>query len=245
MIIHKFPTETIASETAQFIIQQLQLHVAVRPALLLLSGGSVGRQVAPILAQLLREIPQEMVSKLTLGLVDERFGLPWHPESNMLVIKASGLVEVIARAGGEVVWPLQAGATTIDTSIKTYNTQISRLFDGCRGRTLGIFGIGEDGHTAGIKPLPKKTFNQLFTDLQVLVVGYQAKDYKRITLTSTGIRQITTAVIFATGGQKKIVLEKLAGKTDSNEHDFPAGVFRLHQNVHIFTDQQFFGKLLS
>src|SRR3990167_9165327 len=107
MIIHKFPTETIASETAQFIIQQLQLHVAVRPALLLLSGGSVGRQVAPILAQLLREIPQEMVSKLTLGLVDERFGLPWHPESNMLVIKASGLVEVIARAGGEVVWPLQ------------------------------------------------------------------------------------------------------------------------------------------
>lgn len=197
----------------------------------------MGKQVVPVLARLLLEIPQELVANLTLGLVDERFGLPRHGDSNMLVIKKSGLVEIIARNGGVVAWPLNADLLTIETTVKAYNSQITRLFNSCKGRILGVFGIGADGHTAGIKPLAEISYKQLFVSSPALVVGYRAEDYERITLTPVGISKITTAVIYATGEQKQAVLEKLVGQTEFNEHEFPSGVFKQHQNVHVFTDK--------
>ena len=235
MIIHHHPSETIAQHTEQFIIHELQAYLARGKSLLLLSGGSAGKEVAPLLTQRFSTIKH--LNNLTIGLVDERFGPPGHADSNMLVIKESGLAEIVERNRGTVMWPLQSDSMTKDTVVKAYNSQITRRFGSCNGRTLGVFGIGEDGHTAGIKPLPKETFNSIFTDSPALVTGYRAKDYERITLTPLGINQITMAVIFAIGEKKQAVLEKLVGPTKCNEHEFPAGIFRKHKNVHVFTDQ--------
>ena len=68
---------------------------------------------------------------------------------------------------------------------------------------IGLFGIGKDGHTAGILP------NSVAIECKDLVCGYDTLVFSRITITPNAIKQLDEAVVFAQGEEKWSVLENL------------------------------------
>ena len=67
---------------------------------------------------------------------------------------------------------------------------------------LGIFGLGVDGHTAGIKP------NSKATESIDLATSYKADDFERITISFIAIKMIDEAIIQASGDSKKLIVRE-------------------------------------
>ena len=109
------------------------------------------------------------------------------------------------------------------------------------GKIIGTFGIGIDGHIAGVMPYKedKEFFNNKFLSKE-LMVYYDAKDKNpfplRITTTLTFIKNyIIEAIIYVTGENKKQVLQTLLNDDKSLE-EIPSKIIFDIPNVSIFTD---------
>lgn len=226
--LHIFPKSAVASQAGRFTIKQLSDYLKVGQTLLVVSGGSIAREVLPILLEGFPSI--EKIDKLTVVLADERYGFPFHKDSNMLLLREIGFLDKLNQLKATVEMPLNTTKVDLNSAAQNYHQTIQELFNLCQSRTLGLFGIGTDGHTAGIKP------DQIIpTDKYV--VGYRADDFVRITLTPKALKQIKTAVIYAVGRDKKDVLHKLLKQPSQTLLKFPASIWQEHPNCHLFTDQ--------
>lgn len=112
---------------------------------------------------------------------------------------------------------------------KEYNVEMKREFEKA-DYIIGQFGIGADGHTAGIKP------DSPAVRSEELVCGYESEDFKRVTMTLGAIRKVDEALVFSFGEEKRSVLERLANG-EGQSPPFPAGIFNGHQNVTLYNDQ--------
>jgi 6-phosphogluconolactonase/glucosamine-6-phosphate isomerase/deaminase len=104
-------------------------------------------------------------------------------------------------------------------------TQLARA-DLC----IGLFGMGMDGHTAGILP------NSPAVSSSTLVRGYDAGRFLRITITPAAIRMLHEAVLYAVGVEKRQPLLDLV-TTELSIAAQPAQALKSSQKLHIFTDQ--------
>lgn len=98
--------------------------------------------------------------------------------------------------------------------------------------SIGIYGIGTDGHTAGIKPTMNDREFSIFKDTK-LVAAYKASDFERITTTTRVIDSLDRIAVFCCDSKKKNMLKKLA--TDVPEYKMPAQLLKYAKNVVIFT----------
>lgn len=181
----------------------------------LLSGGSaIGLEVR--IAEALQVLD---VSRLSIGLVDERYGQPGHDNENYLQLTQAQFPLPIAR--------VLRGESPEDTTA-VYTQYIKRALDEA-DFSLGIFGIGADGHTAGIKPHSPAVAS---TDS---VLYYEWDDYERITITPPFIQRLDEAVIYAAGQEKASTLRALI-QTKLPPEGQPAQLLKEHPRSSLYTD---------
>ncbi len=175
--------------------------------LLLLSGGS-SLQVAKVA---LAKLKPEQKKLITIAQIDERFGKPGHKDSNW-----NGVENVVGGfndyAGAVNI--LQ-GSETIEEDAAYYNAMLKTLLEQ-NVLTVGLFGVGADGHVAGILPGDQADFLK-YTDGR-LVVNFKGSDFPRITTTSALMNRLDEAIVYACGPDKKKAIMDLKKDIPANEH---------------------------
>ena len=103
---------------------------------------------------------------------------------------------------------------------------------------IALLGIGPDGHTAGIFPLPAQSFAEVYRDdrtyVPVHVEGLRIDSRASFT-PSWLLAHIGAVVGYAAGEGKKMILESLTNETKPLP-ERPAEILKLHKNVRIYTD---------
>lgn len=211
--------EEAAEFTAFAILNQLQSGKRV---LLFLTGGSA-IVVGVKIGEILRRIPENLITNLTITLTDERYGPIDHFDSNwrQLIEKGFNLPEA-------KLWPVLMG----DTREKTVENFKAKLNEELikEEYKIGLFGIGVDGHTAGILPRSEAV------NSGDLVCGYDTPEFSRITITPRVIEKLDEAVVWVQGENKWKVLKDL--QTDIPFTKQPAQILKKVRLLTIFTDYQ-------
>lgn len=225
--IHKF------ANASNHLISVIRKSLEDDKTLVLLSGGSAVGIYHGLVEELGGKIP---VSNLYFAQVDERyFGETQisNIQINAEKIGETGLWKVCEEM--DIPYFLVSQETTFEESVKEYDQTISKLFKEYRS-VIGVFGIGEDGHTAGLLPHYGKFWN-----INNYVAGYENKGTytKRISLTPMAISKIRQGVVVAAGEKKKTVIGNLLNiNFADNLNKFPAAILRKIKTTDLFTDQK-------
>lgn len=186
----------------------------------LLSGGS-GIKVVLKTAQLLTGVD---LSRLSATLSDERYGAVGHIDENWQQLLDGGL----NLPGATLYRPLvdQDRTTTTDEFGAWIMQQMTTAH-----YKIGLFGIGSDGHTAGIKPHSDAVKTTAWAE------SFTGDDFERITITPLTISQLDEAVIQASGSDKIPALKTLL--YDSIDiADQPAQILKSVPKCTLYTDNK-------
>lgn len=204
---------------ATYLADVISTHLdAGEHVLWLVSGGS-GVQVGIRAAELL--IGYDL-SRLCVTLTDERFGSVGHPDENWQQLLDGGFALPGATlyrtlSGDDRATTTQKFGTWLDEQLATADYRI------------GLFGVGTDGHTAGIKPgSPAITATEVAID-------FTGEDFERITMTFPAIERLDEVVLQAFGGEKSPVLGQLLHE-DLPLDKQPAQVLKRVETCTLFTD---------
>lgn len=182
------PIAAAAEQLADSIRREL---LAGHHVLWFLSGGS-SLTIATLAAAELRDIDHQ---RLHITLTDERYGPVGHEDENWHQLLLSGF----ELPGAELYRPLTGDS--LEDTVAHFNRWLETALAQADYR-IGIFGIGPDGHTAGIKPHSPAILSDH------LVEGYQAEDFTRLTITPLVITQCDEIVIQASGDDKEAILRQ-------------------------------------
>jgi 6-phosphogluconolactonase len=203
---------------AQQISESIRSKLAEgRDVVWLLSGGSaitVAVEAASLLAD-------EGTPRLTVGLIDERYGKPGHTDSNWSQLEAAGF-----KLEGIDLAPMIKGLDFIGTT-KEYDKFIAQIA-GQNSYKIGLLGMGADGHTAGILPYSP------VIDSNSFVGCYEAADYRRVTLTGKGLRILDKAIVYAAGAAKRSAIENLTKSMPAAKQ--PAQLLKRIADVDVYND---------
>lgn len=237
MQVNRYDAPALAVATSEYIYSLLGQMLTDGNSGLLLSGGSVTIEIGLALKHLLVSQPLINSRNLTVGILDERFGKPWHSNSNMLLLKQTGLLDVFESFAVTFIPPLSDLDTNLLSAAMRNEELLTKLFSSSSGRIVGVFGLGSDGHTAGLKPQrTPEEFTRLFMGLE-WVAGYKADDFERLTITPAVISKILNVVVYAKGETKKPALQKMLTGVESEMYTYPAIIFKNHPHTTLFTDQ--------
>ena len=100
--------------------------------------------------------------------------------------------------------PILSGEDFIGTS-ESYDFTLEKSLSQAEYK-IGLFGIGVDGHTAGILPKCEAL------DSLTYVYGYHTPSFDRITMTKKAILLLDEAVVFTQGDEKWKVIEVVGRK---------------------------------
>jgi len=186
------PIEKAATQTANKLTDHLNKGERV---LLLLSGGS-GAAIAISVAKKLSGVN---LTNLFVSMTDERYGLVGHKDENWQQLLDAGF----KLPGATMYRPLIGQA--IQKTTELFNEWLYEQFK-MADYKFGIFGMGSDGHTAGIKP-----GSDAVTSTN-LAAHLKSEDFERITITFPAIKKIDEAVVQASGTDKRTVISDLIYK---------------------------------
>lgn len=183
--------------TKEFLYEQVD-----RKTVLFLSGGKTPAALYETLAK------EQIITPAAVALIDERFGEPMHDNSNELMIAKTGFLSYLEKQNIPFYSMLQADMTQ-EEAVAKYDQTVRDLFFKFP-KSIGIVGIGTDGHIASIFPNTKDFTNPLFTEKSYDYVAGASHpgDYgKRITLTYAGLELLDTFLVFVFGKEKKKALK--------------------------------------
>ena len=182
-----------------------------------LSGGSSIK----IETKIAERINKEHKGDLVITLSDERYGEVNHSDSNWFQLLESGFDIPKAK-----LVPFLTGKSFKDTTIEL--REKIRIELNKADYKIGIFGIGIDGHTAGILPHTEAV------NSNELICAYDTHQYDRITITGKAISFLDEAIIIAIGDMKWPMIEKLEKDIPIDEQ--PAQILKSVPLLTIFTD---------
>ena len=181
----------------------------------LLSGGSA----IELEVRIAQALQTHDVSRLFISLVDERYGPVGHSNENYTQLMNAHFPLFITRV---------LTGDSPEKTAKNFGDKIATAIKNA-DYSLGIFGIGADGHTAGIKassPATASTKPALY---------YEWDDHQRITLTPPTIQQLDEAIIYAFGSEKLATLRELVKKNTSIDKQ-PAQLLKHIAASTLYTD---------
>jgi 6-phosphogluconolactonase/glucosamine-6-phosphate isomerase/deaminase len=214
-------TTTRPEDPASFIVKSIlkQLGQGKR-VLFFLTGGSgiaVGLKVSEFLKG-------HQVKNLTITLTDERYGSVGHKYSNWQQFLDKGF----AVTGAKII-PVLIGEDRDITTVKFNKILQQELMTPKEVQyKIGLFGVGADGHTAGILPRSSAA------NSEKLALGYDTPAFSRITLTPQAIEKFDEAVVWMQGEEKWKVIESLEKDIDILKQ--PVQVLKKIPLLTIFTD---------
>ncbi len=206
-----------ANFLARSILKQLQLNKKI---LWFVTGGS--SIVVAVEAAKLIALPkyQNLRQNLTVMLTDERYGPLNHKDSNWQQLLEKGFKLPQAK-----LIPILTGESREVTTVK-FNTMLKKELTQ-NDYIIGLFGIGADGHTAGILPESQAV------DSEDLAYGYHTTTFERITITFKTIEQLDEAIVFVQGEEKKPAIENLSKELKLRNQ--PVQIFKKVPLLTIFT----------
>ena len=215
----RFVKVSTSAPVVQYRAETLKGRLSAGESVLwLVSGGSC----IPVAIAVARALQGVDVRHLTVTLTDERYGAVGHDDSNWQQLTAGGFTLPPA-----TMLKVLDDSSRSDTA-KDWERAMEDQLQTAKFR-LGLFGMGPDGHTAGILP------HSSAVSATGLVTDFAGPDYERITITPDAIALLDMAVVYAVGEAKKGQLEQL--QTDVLPDDQPAQYLKSVQQVTVFTDQ--------
>lgn len=191
-----------------------------KKVLWLVPGGSN----ISVVVRVMSGLNESNLKNLTLALSDERYGEPGHADSNFRQLHDQGLNE-----RGATFTDILNSSTFEDTVVSS--AALMEKLITSSDIIIGFLGMGPDGHIAGILPGSIATETN-----EKWVVGYDAKQFKRITLTPFALSHIQKAYVGAFGAEKRSALENLCTKASSIGEQ-PSRILCHLPEVSIFNDQ--------
>ena len=208
------------SDVAPFLARRIAEKLDQGKRVLWLMAGGSGIAVCVEVARLLAD---RDLSNLSVTISDERYGEPGHPDENMQQLYDVGL----SLPGAAVYRPL-TGAS-IEATTTAYDKWLSSHLHDSDYR-IALLGIGNDGHTSGIKPHSPAVHSRQSA------CSFKGEDYDRITTTPAYLSQFDEAVVQAYGHAKWPVIQTLQARRDITLDEFPAGVLAAFPQTTLFTD---------
>jgi 6-phosphogluconolactonase/glucosamine-6-phosphate isomerase/deaminase len=217
-IVTTSKTDPVANFLASSILNQLKLGKKV---LFFVTGGSsilIGVKVSEILK---KDPNQNLIKNLSIALTDERYGPIGHPDSNFFKLMENGFELPSAKiiptlTGDDPVITAEKFNQTIKEELKSANYKIA------------LFGVGKDGHVAGILPGSTAVHSEDF------VCGYTTPVFYRVTITEKTIEKLDEAVVFMQGEEKWAVVDDLYKDVDIIKQ--PAQILKKVPLLTIFSD---------
>lgn len=235
MQIHKYPTLEEAKKNASEKIASVLLSYAGKKKLFLCSGGSA-----------LSILPETVIGldyeNLTISVLDERYST--NPEiNNFLKLKETAFYKNAVVAGANSIDALPSEAMNLEKfSLWFAESLVSWKTVNPDGVVIVTLGMGEDGHTAGILPMPEDStmFETLFEDPMFWVkgvnVGNKSKYSERVTVTNVFLKEkVDNAIAFTIGAEKTTAYGKLLDSSGSIP-EIPARIWHKMKNVDLYTD---------
>ena len=205
--MHYVTTNQPVIEAAIHIAAAIKQHLASGERVVwLLSGGS-GTAIAVATSQRLTGVD---LTNLSITMTDERYGPVGHRDENWQQIMDAGFVV----PGATLYRPLSG--QDINTTASAWGDWLTATLDNS-GFSIGVFGIGSDGHTAGIKP-----HTSAITATQP-IAAFTGEDFERLTITFAVIERLSEIVIQASGDDKTAIIKKLVTGHAALE-DMPAQI---------------------
>jgi 6-phosphogluconolactonase/glucosamine-6-phosphate isomerase/deaminase len=211
--------EDVANFIASSVLDKLQLGKKV---LLFLTGGS-SVSVGVKIADILKQGDKNLLQNLTVTLTDERYGPIDHFNSNFFQLTEKGFDLPSAK-----IIPILIDDDRNITTEK-FAMNLSGEFTKADYK-IGLFGVGVDGHTAGILPNSEATY------ADKLAFTYDTATFSRITMTFRAIEKLDEAVVWMRGEDKWPIIEDL--KTEINIIKQPAQILKKVPLLTIFSDYQ-------
>lgn len=200
---------------------------------LFLSGGSTPKSLYQKLAK------EEKLKVGAVAMVDERFGPPFHQNSNEKMIRETGFLSYLEEKKIPFYSILRFHPKGVASDIAgDYNKAVHDLFKKFQKR-VAILGIGEDGHTAGL-PAGKSQISNFKSQMLVTrIENFPGEFKKRVTLTFRALSKMDLLILLVFGKEKKKALEFLFSKGPIS--DVPARFFKtpkISQKTLLITDQK-------
>jgi len=205
-------------DAAQYLSRVIVEKLSQRKSVLFLVPGGSAMAVAVRAGELLATTD---LSRLRVMLTDERFGEVGHKDSNWEQLLLLGF-----SLPGATLFPVLRGHS-LEETVRVYDKELEEEILGTDFR-IGLFGMGVDGHTAGI--LPKSTASVATT----YVHGYSADPFTRITMTPPAIAKLDVAVLYAMGKDKAHALHELREKRTIRMN--PAQALKQARVLTVFSD---------
>jgi 6-phosphogluconolactonase/glucosamine-6-phosphate isomerase/deaminase len=216
--VHTTGPDVVATSLASHIRRALQSGKRV---LWLVSGGSA----IPIAVAVARELASlQEAPNLTIMQIDERYGQPGHANANWQALQDAGFA-----CGRATCVPILRNLSLPETT-ETYEAELAHALQQADFH-IGLFGIGADGHTAGM--LPHSVASR---ETKRLVASYQGPDFMRVTVTTPLIAQLDEAIAYAVGEAKAPALRKLL--TQASIPEQPAQALKQAADTTVYTDYQ-------
>lgn len=186
----------------------------------LVSGGSNIEIEVSILNKLENLVD---TSRLTIVPIDERYGIYNYKDSNSFQLRQTGFNPAKARFIDVLDKNL-----TFDETVNYYNGLIRRLYEKS-DYIIAQFGLGADGHIAGIKPLSPASS----VDVKDFVIGYNWSDFDRLTLCKKGFKDIDEAYLVALSDDKVPAIERLRQRSES-VNELPAMLLNTISKTYVY-----------
>lgn len=184
----------------------------------LVPGGSAMK----VAAKTLENLQDYDTSRLCITLTDERYGRPGHEDENWTQLERLGFVVQSINA-----YRVLRGED-VETTAQDFSDKLSRLFDTFSYK-IGLFGVGSDGHTAGIKPHSSAVASDEYA------AQFEGEDFTRVTITPKAIEMLDEAVVYAHGVDKHEVLRQMLYEDVALEVQ-PAQILKAVPRSTIFSD---------
>lgn len=201
---------------------KLKSSLYLGPTLWLVSGGSNIKLAVGVMESL----DSELSSNLTIALTDERYGPYNHQDSNWTQLLLAGFDPKKA----QLIEALLPSNLDLQTTTQLYNDKLNAAFEDATD-IIGQFGMGTDGHIAGILPNTVAT-----NETDKLVIGYSGQPYDRITIGFGGINRLSAAFLMAFGSDKHDQLDKLINQQLSLAIQ-PAQIIKQLNESYLYNDQ--------
>jgi 6-phosphogluconolactonase/glucosamine-6-phosphate isomerase/deaminase len=200
--------------------------------LFFLSGGSA--------FTLLDYISIENLKSVTVAMLDERFDVS-NQSNNFSQLMETLWFQKASNNGCKFISTIAEQEDTFETLAIEFEYRLQQWQqENKNGKMIGIFGMGSDGHTAGIFPFPEdiEKFTQLF-DGQKNVIAYDATGKnpftQRITTTFNLHRKFDACFAYICGEEKRKALEEFA-LNKLQKAQLPINILHELSQVELVTD---------
>lgn len=188
----------------------------------LICGGSNLPIAVEVMNLIRQNVSLLVLEKLTIMQTDERYGPVGHTDSNW-----QQLLDLNFNMTGLKVHPILRNHSLVKT-VEEFSDEINTNFNKA-DVILAQFGMGADGHIAGILP------HSLGASCNSPACGYEGEPFVRISLSFPSLEKVHIAFAYVFGESKKRAVDDLVSK-DLTLDDEPAQILKKLPEVHFYSD---------